>query len=192
MSRAPNPRHAASRQARSSARLAAVQALYQMDVAGTGIEAVIEEFVHDRFSAPRPPGEDEPAPPEPEAGEAAIVGADATFFTALIRGTVRCQRDVDPVIDQSLAEGWRLVRIDSLVRAILRSAVFELMERTDVPARVVINEYIEVSRAFFDGDEPKLVNGVLDRLAKQFRPAEFDPKSASDPDPQSGNGPGKG
>jgi transcription antitermination protein NusB len=176
MSRGPSPRHAAARQARSSARLAAVQALYQMDVAGTGIEAVIEEFVRDRFAAPRIAAEDEIPAHEPEAGEAAIVGADATFFTSLIRGTVRCQRDVDPVIDRSLAEGWRLVRIDSLVRAIFRAAVFELMERPDVPARVVINEYIEVSRAFFDGDEPRLVNGVLDRLARQFRAPEFEPK----------------
>ena len=176
MSRSANQPHAAGRQARSSARLAAVQALYQMDVAGTGIETVIAQFVSDRFVGPRPVGDDEAPPPEPEAGETAIVGADAAFFTALIRGAVRCQRDLDPVIDRSLAEGWRLTRIDSLVRAILRSAVFELMERPDVPARVVINEYIEVSRAFFDGDEPRLVNGVLDRLARQFRPAELDQK----------------
>jgi transcription antitermination protein NusB len=180
MSRSPSAKHVAARQARSSARLAAVQALYQMDVAGTGIEAVIDEFVRDRFTPPRVAAEDDARLSEPDAGEEAIVGADAQFFTALIRGAVRAQRDVDPVIDKSLADGWRLVRIDSLVRAIFRSAVFELMERTDVPARVVINEYIEVSRAFFDGDEPGLVNGVLDRLARQFRAPEFEPKPKPD------------
>ena len=81
---------------------------------------------------------------------------------------------IDPLIDQQLAHGWRLTRIDSILRAVLRAGVFELMERRDVPGRVVINEYINVAHSFFSEDEPKVVNGVLDNLARQLRAAEFD------------------
>lgn len=145
---------------RTAARVAAVQALYQMDMAGTDLNAVIDEFVRLRFpSAP---------------GDEAAAGADPTFFAELLRGVVRRQRDIDPLVDQQLAEGWRLKRIDAIVRAILRAGIFELMERTDVPVRVVINEYINVAHSFFSDDEPKVVNGVLDNLARQLRAGEFD------------------
>lgn len=167
----PKRAPAGQRNARSAARLAAVQALYQMDVAGTDIEAVIGEFVTVRF-----PAAAEAETTDEDVSEGVAEGADATFFAEILRGVVRRQRDIDPAVDQSLAEGWRLVRVDSIVRAILRAGLFELIERPDVPARVVINEYIEVAHAFFDGDEPKVVNGVLDRLAKRLRPAEFDDK----------------
>jgi transcription antitermination protein NusB len=145
---------------RTAARVAAVQALYQMDMAGTDLNAVIDEFVRLRF--PRAPGDE------------AAAGADPTFFNDLLRGVVRRQRDIDPLVDHQLAEGWRLVRIDAIMRAILRAGVFELMERTDVPARVVINEYINVAHSFFSDDEPKVVNGVLDKLGRRLRAAEFD------------------
>lgn len=145
---------------RTAARVAAVQALYQMDMAGTDLNAVIDEFVRLRF--PRAPGDE------------AAAGADPDFFTDLLRGVVRRQRDIDPLVDRQLAEGWRLTRIDAIVRAILRAGVFELMERNDVPARVVINEYINVAHSFFSGEEPKVVNGVLDRLGRRLRAAEFD------------------
>jgi transcription antitermination protein NusB len=145
---------------RTAARVAAVQALYQMDMAGTDLNAVIDEFVRLRF--PRPPGDE------------VASGADAVFFSELLRGVVNRQRDIDPLVDQQLAEGWRLIRIDAIVRAILRAGVFELMERPDVPARVVINEYINVAHSFFSDEEPKVVNGVLDKLARRLRTAEFD------------------
>jgi N utilization substance protein B len=145
---------------RTAARVAAVQALYQMDMAGTDLNAVIDEFVRLRF--PRAPGDE------------AAAGADADLFTDLLRGVVRRQRDIDPLVDRQLAEGWRLTRIDAIVRAILRAGVFELMERNDVPARVVINEYINVAHSFFSGEEPKVVNGVLDRLGRRLRAADFD------------------
>jgi len=144
---------------RTAARVATVQGLYQMDLASTDLNAVIDEFVSLRF--PKPPGDE------------AAAGADPTFFTELLRGVVRRQRDIDPLVDQQLAEGWRLVRIDAIVRAILRAGVFELMERPDVPSRVVINEYINVAHSFFSGDEPKVVNGVLDSLARKLRAGEF-------------------
>jgi N utilization substance protein B len=145
---------------RTAARVAAVQALYQMDMAGTDLNAVIDEFVRLRF--PRAPGDE------------AASGADPTYFAETLRGVLRRQRDIDPQIDQQLAEGWRLQRVDSILRAILRAGVFELMERSDVPARVVINEYINVAHSFFSDDEPKVVNGVLDQLARRLRAAEFD------------------
>lgn len=145
---------------RTAARVAVVQALYQMDIAGTDLNAVIDEFVCLRF--PRAPGDE------------AAAGADSVFFAELLRGVVRRQRDIDPLVDQQLAEGWRLKRIDAIVRAILRAGVFELMERTDVPARVVINEYINVAHSFFSEEEPKVVNGVLDKLGRRLRAAEFD------------------
>jgi N utilization substance protein B len=145
--------------ARSQARLAAVQALYQMDMAETDLAAVIEEFKAHRLGH------------ELDNGTAAEV--DPEHFVGVLRGVVRRQREIDPLIDQQLAQGWRLTRVDSIVRAILRAAVFELMELTAVPARVVISEYIEVAHAFFEGDEPKVVNGVLDSLARKLRAGEL-------------------
>ena len=144
---------------RSASRIAAVQALYQMDLAGTDLNSVVDEFTRIRFA-----GED---------ADEVLAGADATFFAEVLRGVVRRQRDIDPMIDQQLAAGWRLVRVDSILRAILRAGVFELMERLDVPARVAISEYVEVANAFFSDDEPKVVNGVLDKLARALRAAEF-------------------
>jgi N utilization substance protein B len=144
---------------RSQARLAAVQALYQMDLAETDLAAVIEEFKAHRLGS------------DLENGTAAQ--ADPEHFADLLKGVVRRQREIDPMIDRQLAEGWRLTRIDSIVRAILRAAAFELMELKDVPPRVVISEYIEVAHAFFEGDEPRVVNGVLDSLARKLRPGEL-------------------
>ncbi len=150
---------------RSVSRLAAVQALYQMDMAGTDLSDVIEEFVEQRLTQE----------PDPEGADAnGLEGADATFFAEILRGVVRRQRDIDPMIDEQLATGWRLVRVDSILRAILRAGVFELMERQDVPARVVINEYINVAHAFFNEDEPKVVNGMLDKIAHALRTKEFE------------------
>jgi N utilization substance protein B len=146
-------------QARSAARLAAVQGLYQMDMAGTDLNVVIDQLLAHPIREPD--------------GEGERTEVDATFLAELLRGVVRRQRDIDPAVDQQLAAGWRLARVDSILRAILRSAVFELMERPDVPARVIINEYIELAHAFFTGDEPRVVNGVLDKLARRYRPQEF-------------------
>jgi transcription antitermination protein NusB len=144
---------------RSQARLAAVQALYQMDLAETDVAEVLEEFrAH--------PLVDETEPSTP--GD-----PDAEHFARLLRGVVARQRDIDPLIDAQLATGWRLVRIDSILRAILRAGAFELMDLKEVPARVVISEYLEVAHAFFEGDEPKVVNGVLDQLARKLRAGEL-------------------
>jgi N utilization substance protein B len=140
--------------ARSVARLAAVQGLYQMDMAATDLNEVIREFMLYRFG---------------EQARFDFADADTEFFSELLRGVVAKQREIDPLLDAQLAQGWRLKRIDSILRAILRAGAYELIERADVPAAVVINEYIEVAHAFFGGEEPKVVNGVLDRLARRLR-----------------------
>ncbi|HSG95123.1 MAG TPA: transcription antitermination factor NusB [Afifellaceae bacterium] len=145
---------------RGAARLAAVQALYQMDIAGTSLPAVVAEFEAHRLD-----GDVE--------GEA-LRPADAGFFGSLVSGVVDRQREIDPVIHKALPAGWPLKRIDVTLRAILRCGVFELRQREDIPARVVITEYVDVARAFFETDEPGLVNAVLDNVARSCRPAEFD------------------
>ena len=144
---------------RSRARLAAVQALYQMDLAETDLGAVLEEFSAN--------------PLVDEAEGDGLGKPDVEHMTRVLKGVVARQREIDPLIDRQLAEGWRLTRIDSIVRAILRAAAFELMELADVPARVVISEYVEVAHAFFEGDESKVVNGVLDQLARKLREGEL-------------------
>jgi N utilization substance protein B len=143
----------------SAARLAAIQALYQMEMTGTDAADVVAEFRDHRMA---------------DANDAAgCQQADTAFFADLVKGVVAGQRRIDPLIDAQLAEGWRLKRIDSTLRAILRAGTYELMEKADVPARVVINEYVDVAHAFFEGDEPKVVNGVLDALARAMRAGEF-------------------
>ena len=97
----------------------------------------------------------------------------------MLRAVLRRQRDIDPLIDEQLATGWRLVRVDAILRAVLRAGVAELLDRADVPARVVINEYINVARFFFSEDEPRVVNGVLDKIARNCRAGEFDPRKSA-------------
>ncbi|MFO1184218.1 MAG: transcription antitermination factor NusB [Bauldia sp.] len=144
---------------RGAARLAAVQALYQMDVGATPIDDVIAEFETWRFGH--------------ELDGATYVDADPDFFRDIVTGVVRDQRKLDPAIHDALAADWPLVRIDVTLRAILRAAAHELVSRRDVPARVVISEYIDVAKAFFAADEPRIVNGVLDTLSRKLRPGEF-------------------
>ncbi len=154
---------AARSASRTAARLAAVQALYQMDMAATDANQVIREFLEHRLD---------------EVAETS--GADETdgeFFEDLVLGVVKQQRSIDPVLDDHLAQGWHLSRIDSILRAILRAAAYEITMREDVPAKVVINEYLDIAHAFFDGEEPKVVNGILDKLARARRAQEFEQES---------------
>ena len=145
---------------RSVARLAAVQALYQIEINATDPDDVVEEF-----SRQRPDGDDEaglPMAPDPE------------LFADLVRGTCARRAEVDPLIAGALAENWTLDRLELVLRAVLRCGAFELLSRPDVPAAVVIDEYVEVAGAFFERGEPGLVNGVLDRLARDLRPTELE------------------
>ena len=149
---------------RSVARLGAVQALYQMDAGGTPLPAVIAEFETHRLG-------------EEVEGEL-LRPADRPFFRALVGGVVKAQRRIDPVIHAALPETWPLTRIDLTLRAVLRCGVYELLSRPDIPGRVVINEYVDIANAFFNADEPGLVNGLLDRVARDVRPEEFSKAAA--------------
>lgn len=145
----------APRHARSVARLAAVQALYQMEVSSVGVEAVIREFTEHRFDR--------------DVEGMTLAAADEAFFAEIVRGVVARQREVDVAIVKRLAENWRLERLDATVRAILRAGVFELERRPDIPTEVVIDEYVELAKSFFDGPEPGFVNGALDGVAQDVR-----------------------
>ncbi|MGI8839497.1 MAG: transcription antitermination factor NusB [Caulobacteraceae bacterium] len=151
-----------ARLARSAARLAAVQALYQMEVSGIGAEAVVREFREHRFDR----NADAAAP----AG-VSMAGVDEAFFAELIAGVVAGQGDIDRAIVRRLSSGWRLERIDATARAILRCGTFELMRRSDIPHEVVIDEYVEVAKSFFDGAEPGFINAALDAIARDERTA---------------------
>ena len=144
---------------RGAARLAAVQALYQMDIAGTGLNDILAEFESHWIGR--------------EVEGAQYLPAEAAFFRDVVSGVVREQRRLDPLVDQALAEGWPLKRIEAILRAVLRAGAYELGHRSDVPARVVVSEYVDVANAFVDKDETGMVNAVLDQIARQFRAGEF-------------------
>jgi transcription antitermination protein NusB len=137
------------------ARLAAVQALYQMEVSGAGVEAVVREFSDHRFGADI---EGEP-----------LAEADEAFFAEIVRGVVAAQAHIDRAIAKRLAANWRLERIDATARAILRCGAYELNQREDVPVEVAIDEYVEIAKSFFEGPEPGFVNACLDGVARDER-----------------------
>jgi N utilization substance protein B len=140
---------------RGAARLAAVQALYQMDIGGTGVLEIVAEYEAHRLGQ--------------EIDGETYLKADASWFRSIVAGVVREQKRLDPLVASALQDDWALSRLDSTVRAILRAGVFEILERKDVPVAVIVTEYVEIAQAFFSDDEPKLVNAVLDRIAKQIR-----------------------
>lgn len=147
------PAHAA----RSTARLAAVQALYQMEVSGASTADVLADF-----DAGKLPREDEMKRAEE---------GDLELFRTLVESAVNRQLTIDRAIARRLGKGWKLERLDAVARAILRAGVVELEQRTDIPTAVVINEYVEIAKAFFDGPEPGFVNGTLDACARDLRGA---------------------
>jgi N utilization substance protein B len=144
---------------RGAARLAAVQALYQMDIAGAGINDIFAEF-ESHWLGNEVEGEK-------------YLPAEAAFFKDVVAGVVRDQSRLDPVIDDALQKGWPLKRIDAILRAVLRAGSYELEHRRDVPGRVVVSEYVDVAHAFVEKDETGMVNAVLDQIARQFRADEF-------------------
>jgi N utilization substance protein B len=156
---APKDERKANR--RGAARLAAVQALYQMDIAGTGLNEILAEFESHWIGR--------------EVEGAQYLPAEGAFFRDVVSGVVREQRSLDPLVDKVLSEGWPLKRIEAILRAVLRAGAYELGHRSDVPARVVVSEYVDVANAFVDKDETGMVNAVLDRIARQFRAGEFSP-----------------
>jgi N utilization substance protein B len=145
---------------RGAARLAAVQALYQMDIAATPLNDILGQFEAHWLGQ--------------EVEGEMYLPAEANFFRDVVKGVVAEQRRLDPMIDAVLSKGWPLVRIETVLRAILRAGAYELDKKPEVPARVVISEYADVANAFVERDETGLVNAVLDQLARQLRASEFE------------------
>lgn len=154
---------------RGAARLAAVQALYQMELTDAGLAEIVAEYENLRLGQ--------------EVDGEQYVEADPGWFRAVMAGVVGSQKEIDPMIHESLTPDWPLARIEALLRAVLRAGSWELRDRKDVPARVIISEYVDVAHAFFGEDEPKMVNGVLDRIARKLRPDEVTPRTAGSRDP---------
>ena len=147
-----NPKH------RRAARIAIVQALYQMDVANAPSKAVVREFQNHRFGYSDEPG---------------MVQANEPFFEEIIDGVVVSQEAIDKKLSSLLPEKWPLRRLDLTLRSLLRAAAYEMIRRPDIPALVIINEYVSIASDFFDGKEPGMVNGILDKIGKEVRATEF-------------------
>lgn len=147
-------------QARSTARLAAVQALYQMQMEATPLARLLDEFHQHRLGREI---DDE------DHGEATYAEAEVEFFDDLVRGVNARRDEIDELLLSRLADGWTLKRIDKTMLQVLRAGTYELIARADVPHAAAISEYVDVAKAFFDDREAKFVNGILDALAKDVR-----------------------
>ncbi len=137
---------------RGAARLAAVQALYQMEIGRQSLEETLSQFSTHMLGR--------------EVEGEQYLPADADFFRQIVSGVVRHQLDIDPSIDRALTADWPVTRIDATLRAILRAAAFELIKRRDIPPGVVISEYVDVAKAFYADDAPGMVHAVLDVIAR--------------------------
>jgi N utilization substance protein B len=152
---------------RRTARLAAVQALYQMAMTGTGADAVVREFLRHRLGA--------------GAGKSAIGTADPILFAQLVRGVASAGDELDDMIAAVLTDDLSVDRLETILRVVLRAGAYELANRLDVPAPVTINEYVDVADAFYDKKGTGLANAVLDRLARALRPEELEDRARGRP-----------
>lgn len=141
--------------ARSAARLAAVQALYQRQMEDTHLARLLDEFHQHRLGR--------------EIEDAHYADAEVDFFDDIVSGVIARQDEIDALLTERLAEGWTLTRLDKTMLQILRAGTYELLARADVPTGTAISEYLDVTHAFFDQREAKFVNGVLDAVAKTVR-----------------------
>ena len=149
---------------RTASRVAAVQALFQSEQAGDNPETVIDQFVRHRLGVLE--GQD-------GFEDGRIPDAEVPLFSRLVREVVRRQETIDPMLVEALPNDWPLNRIDPVLRALIRAGAAELSMSDGPPAKVVINEYLDIARGFFTGPEPGLANAVLDRLARSLRASEF-------------------
>ncbi|HVM21923.1 MAG TPA: transcription antitermination factor NusB [Sphingomicrobium sp.] len=145
---------------RSAARLAAVQALYQQEMEGTPLPRLLKEFHDHRLGA--------------TIEDAQYHAAEHDFFDDIVLGADARRGEIDALIAGRLAQGWSLDRLDKPMKAILRAGAYELLARPDVPIASVISEYVDIAHAFYDKRESGFVNGLLDAIAKQARPARAD------------------
>jgi len=153
---------------RSAARMAAVQSLYELDMVDGDADPVLRTFIEKRWTVPI---EDEDGD---EVGEAEFLDPDRTFLIDVVRGTLARKTEIDEMLNGALGDKWTVERIEVLLRAVLRAGAFELLSFADIPAKVIINEYMDVANAFFTEGEPKMVNGVLDKLAHVLRDGTMD------------------
>lgn len=156
---------------RTKARIASVQALYQMEISGVDVGEVVKEFQKLRFKPLRQKKLKNDIMNENAHED--FSDTDTSFFSELVYGVVRRQKEIDPLVHEQLAAGWKLVRVDAILRAILRAGTFEMLEMKTVPGRVIINEYINIAHAFFSEDEPRVINGILDKIGRIMRPNDF-------------------
>jgi transcription antitermination protein NusB len=159
MTKSAAPKEGRRANRRGAARLAAVQALYQMDLAATPLNDILAEF-ESHWLGREVEGEQ-------------YRPAQAEHFREVVRGVVAEQRKLDPLIDRALERDWPLKRIESVMRAILRAGAYELDCKRDVPARVIVSEYVDVAHAFVDPEETGMINAVLDDIARRLRADEF-------------------
>jgi len=152
--------HPARSKARSAARLAAVQALYQQHMEGTALAKLLDEFHQHRLGRPID---------NEDFGDAEYAEAEVPFFDDVVRGVDARREEIDALLAGRLAAGWSIARLDKAMLQVLRAGTYELIARPDVPAAVAINEYVEVAKAFFDDGQAKFVNGILDAVAKGAR-----------------------
>ncbi len=150
---------------RTASRVAAVQALFQSEQTGEAVETVLDQFVRHRLGElPGTGGFEEGRAPD----------ADVALFSRIVRTAVQQQDRLDALVAEALPPEWPFARLDPVLRALLRAAGAELTMADGPPARVVINEYLDVAHGFFTGDEPRMANGLLDRLARALRAGDFD------------------
>ncbi|MDB5650669.1 MAG: NusB antitermination factor [Hyphomicrobiales bacterium] len=149
-----------AREHRAAARLAATQALYQMDVAAKGINEILAEF--ETFWIGQEVEGEQYKPAEIE------------FFRDIVNGVLKDQLAIDQLIDATLQSGWPLARVEAVMRAVLRAGTYELKKRKDIPPRVVITEYVDVAAAFLARDETGMINAVLDKIARGLRAEDFE------------------
>ncbi|BBE35814.1 transcription antitermination factor NusB [Sphingosinicella microcystinivorans] len=154
-SKTSSPKAKTQRPSRATARLAAVQALYQREMSGDPIPKLLREFHEHRLGR--------------TIEDTAFAPADADFFDDLVSGVAAREAEIDERIAGALAEGWTLDRLDRPMRQILRCGVYELVARLDVPRAAAISEYVDVAKAFYEAREAGFVNGLLDRIAKDVR-----------------------
>ncbi|WP_417820761.1 transcription antitermination factor NusB [Terasakiella sp.] len=151
---------------RSSARLAAVQALYEVELSDSNVDDVLIAFLRTRWDTPQEDGDE-------DRDSSPLAEPDKQLFSDLVRGVSKRRDELEEMLSGALSQEWTIDRLEAIVRIILMSGIYELYIRLDVPPRVVITQYVDVAHAFFEGPEPGFVNGVLDRLAKTLRPDDF-------------------
>lgn len=140
---------------RSAARLAAVQALYQLDMEQPTLPQLLDEFHMHRLGA--------------EIEDVEYASADVAFFDDVVKGADARRDEIDALITAKLAQGWAISRLDKTMLQILRAGTYELLARNDISRATVISEYVDVAHAFFDEREAKFVNGLLDAIARHVR-----------------------